>query len=161
MQGTRQKDICKILYAAYIASMLMQFSLFTIIPGTLIGIVALLAAYGCRKRFSGTAFESHCRWLIRTFWIGGTVWLPVMTVIAAGVIFCMIDLTPIKQAMERGDMLSEIQIAQVIMENNAGLFQWTIWSLTGFFGAWWFLRCGIGLKHLLRGEEIPDVMRWA
>jgi len=150
----------KISYAVFILSMLMQFSSVTIIPGSVLIIVALLMIYYRRKKLGGSDFESHATWLIRTFWIGGSLWLPLLTV-AGSVIFALnMDLSKIAAANDRGEILSEQQIMSVMMNENGALLKNIFYSVAGIFALWWLCRLWQGFNALRRGQEVKNPQRY-
>src|SRR5690606_31925743 len=80
-------NLCTAVYICYIIGMLMQFHLYSSILGSAIILCVLVFAYVKRKETKGTLFESHFQWMIRSFWIGGAVYLPVATVFVSVFLF--------------------------------------------------------------------------
>jgi uncharacterized membrane protein len=150
----------KISYAVFALSMLMQFTSVTIIPGTILIVIALLMVYDRRKKLPGQDLESHATWLIRTFWIGGTLWLPLLTVAGSVVFAINMDLSEIAAANDRGEILNEQQIMSVMMNENGPLLKNTFYSVAGIFSLWWLCRLWQGFNALRRGQEVKNPQRY-
>jgi len=151
--------LCLALYIVYGLSCVMQFSPLAILAATGTLLAALIAAHIGRSKAKGTIYESHFQWLVRTFWIGGAVYMPVITVMAAIIIFSEIDQTAVKAAVEAGETSFEA-LALIMVKENAGVFSMVYFSLFLPFTGWWIYRCVSGVRRLMKGEEVPDPERW-
>lgn len=158
--GAGTRKICYGLYALYAGGLLVSLGdLWGIAACTATLTLAIILSYVMRRKARGTLYESHFQWLIRTFWIVGGVYLPIVTVAYSIVFFAMADMTPVYQAMEDG-AADSLQLTQLLFESNAKL----LYNLNLAFGLpfvlWWLWRCWRGFRLLKRNEPVPDVLRW-
>lgn len=153
------RRIAYVIYAILIIGMAAQFSLYTFAPGTVAVVCAIIYAYIQRKELYGTLFENHYRWITRSFWIGGAVYLPIATVLM--VIYQMIrmDMTEMFRAMYEGEK-DTLRLAEILIDSNAQMLLYSA-AFVGFaFAIWWWARCFVGLYYLRRGSPLPKVTRW-
>lgn len=151
--------LCMGLYAVYGLSCVMQFSPLVVLAATAALTVAIVVAHVARRRAKDTIYESHLQWLVRTFWIGGAVYLPVMTVAAAVIIFSEVDHTAVRAAAEAGETSVEALMTILVTENRS-VFTMVYFSLFLPFTGWWIYRCVSGVLRLKKGEAVPDPERW-
>lgn len=169
--ASKMSQTCTALYAVFAASLLMQVTPYTMVLGSIALLAALIMAYVAHAKAGGTIYASHLQWLVRTFWIGGGVYLPVLTVLASLAVMCVVDMTEVESAVKAaaleqhsGDQ-SDQQIVvdavlQSIMQKSGG----TIILITLLFTlpvvGWWLWRCWKGYSLLQQGKPVEDVMRW-
>lgn len=160
MEAAQQdfKKLCTWLYGIYAGSIFMQFSMEAAAVGSIAIIIALIIAYRKRKISGGGIYESHFHWLIRTFWVGGSVYLPIITVAAAVAAYFMVDMSVLAQSMDYG--ASEEELKALFMKENGGVLTIITLSSMGPFIAWWLSRCWRGYKFLKNGQPVPNVMSW-
>lgn len=151
--------LCLGLYIVYGLSCVMQFSPMAILVATGALTLALVIAHIGHSKSKGTLYETHFQWLVRTFWIGGAVYMPVITVMAAIIIFSEIDQTAVKTAVEAGETSFEA-LALIMVRENASVFSMVYFSLFLPFTGWWVYRCVSGVRRLMKGEAVPDPERW-
>lgn len=151
--------LCMGLYIVYGLSCVMQFSPVAILVATGTLMAALIVAHIGRSKARDTIYETHFQWLVRTFWIGGAVYMPVMTVVAAIIIFSEIDRTAVRAAVEQGEESIEV-LVQILLRENKSVFSMVYFSLFIPFTGWWIYRCVAGVRRLLKGEAVPDPERW-
>ena len=148
-------------YLSYALSYVTQFGSFLFMSmGTGIILITLALLYRRRKSFAHTAFESHATWLIRTLWIGGSLWLPLLTVLSAVYFTLRMDISRITTAWDSGDILTEAEILSVFMNDNAALLQNIFTQITLIFGLWWFWRCGTGFKQLIKNQSVKNPLKY-
>lgn len=153
------KKITQFIYFVLIAGMAAQFMLITIAPGSVAVLCAIVYAYIKRKELKDTWLESHYRWMTRSFWIGGAVYLPIATIALSIFQGLFVDLQPMYAAMYEGEKDVMVLMKLVYDSNDRMMFLSTI-AVLAVFALWWCLRCGIGLYHLRKEEAVPDVTRW-
>jgi len=154
------KKLCALLYGIFALSALMQFSYLTMLVGAVALIAATGAAYAKRKEVAGTPFESHLTWLIRTFWIGTGVYLPVLTLTEAAIIYLAVDKDALMKRMTSGEITDPQQLADIFTVQYGTLMVWLTLGFTIPFLAWWLWRCWAGYKLLKDGKPVPKVMSW-
>ncbi len=156
------REMTAITYAIYgilALGMVAQFTLYTFLPGSVAVICAVVYAYIKRKELKDTFFESHYRWMTRTFWIGGAVYLPVATILLSVYQLFAMDMTPLFAAMREGD--HDVQsLMGMLYENNSRMIFRSSVAVLGIFAIWWWWRCLRGVWQLRKGQPLPDVMRW-
>lgn len=152
--------LCTLLYGIYAASVIMNFSIVTMIAGTFALLIAVILTYLKRKEAAGTVFESHLQWMIRTFWIGGGVFLPVMTVAASAILYAKIDMTPLYDAMSSGTVTNPDELMDLLLQKNHTLIYTTVTVFTAPFALWWLRRCWVGYRLLKKNLPVADVKSW-
>lgn len=160
MEHKKLHDICHCLYWIYAVSMLMQFSLITMIVASLALIIALIITYAMRKKSVDTIYHSHIQWMLRTFWIGGGVYLPILTLIGFCIVYPQIDYTKLYDAMSSGQITDPVQLSHMLVEENKNLMIISLLVTTVPFGIWWLYRCWKGYKALKAGKAVENVMSW-
>ncbi|MEZ0262924.1 MAG: hypothetical protein ACAH80_18100 [Alphaproteobacteria bacterium] len=151
--------LCMGLYVTYGLCGVMQFSPMAILVATVVLTLAIIAAHIGHTKAKGTLYESHFQWLVRTFWIGGGVYLPVMSVMAAIVIVSEFDTTAVKAAAEAGEE-SVAVLTELLLRENRSVISMVYFSLFFPFTIWWLYRCISGARRLIKGDEVPDPERW-
>lgn len=162
---------CSALYAVYAASLLMQVTPYTIVLGAIALLVALIMAYITHTKAGGTIYASHMQWLVRTFWIGGGVYLPVLTIFATIAVMCVVDMSELKSAIEAAALeqhpaaesdnsIIVNAVLKDLMEKSGGTIILITVIFTLPFIGWWLWRCWKGFSLLQQGKPVTDVMRW-
>lgn len=157
---TEIEKLCFMLYGIFAAGLVMQFiNLTTIVLGSAAVLAGIILAYIERRKTRGTVYENHLQWLIRTFWIGGGIYLPVLTL--AGIITLMltIDRSALTSAFSTGEGTVEGAV-QEMMRQNSSLIYITMLGYTAPFGIWWLWRCWYGYKRLKDKKPIPNAQSW-
>lgn len=152
--------LCKYLYGIYALTMLLQMSIDTILVGLLGMVVALVLTYVKQPAAKGTIYETHLRWMLRTFWIGGGVYLPVMTLAGFAVFYPSINIAPLQDAMYAGEITDPQQIYDLLLRDNKMLIWGTAFATMGPIMAWWLWRSWKGYKALKDGKPVENVMSW-
>jgi len=159
---TELPKLCTMLYGIFSASLILQFlNMYCVILGSIAVTAGVILAYLERRKATGTVYGNHLHWLIRTFWIGGAVYLPIVTVLGSIVLLFITDQTSIQQDINSGspDMTPQI-LVQHFVEHNARTMQLTMVGFMLPFAIWWIWRCGYGYKRLTENKPIPNVMSW-
>ena len=147
------------IYGILALGMLAQFMIYTVLPGSVAVMCAVVYAYIKRKELKDTIFESHYQWMTRTFWIGGAVYLPIATILLAVYQLFMMDMSPLFAAMREGD--HDVQsLLTMLYENNSNMLFRSLLVVQGTFALWWWWRCLRGAWQLHKGEPLPRVMSW-
>jgi len=152
-----------VLYIVFAFSMILQLTAVTSTTGILTGTIAIITAYIKRRANKGTAFESHIQWLIRTFWIGGGLLLPIATVIAALTIYYMGDMTSLYNAISSappGDISSFLRAFELFYQDNFTLIVLTTIVTLGPVIVWSVWRCWFGFKLAKESKPIENPTSW-
>lgn len=158
-EGESEK-LCLMLYGIFAIGLVMQFiNLTTIVLGSAAVLAGIILAYAERKKARGTLYENHLQWLIRTFWIGGAVYLPVMTLAGIFTLLMTMDRSALTAAFSTGEGTIEGAV-QEMMRQNSDLIYYTMLAYTGPFGLWWLWRCWYGFKRLKEKKPIPNAKSW-
>lgn len=142
--------IAPLLFVGYV-SMAVSFAALTI---------AIIVAYAKQDEARGTVYESHIRWLIRTFWIGGGIYLPILTLIGSVYIFRHLDYQIFTTAAQNGAAATPAEVATIMAQHYKGLFINTTRVTGGIFTLWWVLRCLSGYLVLRRNKAIANPTSW-
>jgi uncharacterized membrane protein len=153
------RQIAYCIYAVLIFGMAAQFNVYTFVPGTVALICAIIYAHLQRKELYGTLFENHYRWMTRSFWIGGAVYLPIATICMSTYQIMNLDMTDMFRAMYDGEE-DPLKLGQVLLNTNATMILNSTLLLGAVFALWWWARCLTGIYYLRRGSPLPNVMRW-
>lgn len=156
---TEMKKITQFVYIVLMAGMAGQFMLVTIAPASVAILCAVVYAYIKRKELKDTWLESHYRWMTRSFWIGGAVYLPVATIALSIFQGLFVDLQPMYAAMYEGEK-DVMALMKLAYESNERMIFFSTLTMLGVFALWWSVRCFIGLYHLRKNEAVPEVTRW-
>lgn len=165
MTVTEQTDVkdmvtlCTTLYICNILAALSQFNLYTSAFGIVGALCLLVFAYIKRAELKGTMFESHFQWMIRSFWIGGSVYLPIVTVVGTGVFLYMADLKKVIDASMEGEK-NQQYLMSLLYESNAGLLFNMMLVTVGLFFVWWTWRMLRGLFFIRRQQPVTKVNSW-
>ena len=152
--------LCKYSYIIFAISGLMQFSITLMLLGMLAMTISLILLYAQRAEVRDTPLESHFQWLIRTFWIGGGVYLPVVTVIAFCIIYPNLDISLLYDAIASGQVTSIEEMGDAVMSQNKWLFTGVFAALGLPFIAWWLYRCWKGYRLLEQQKSIVNATSW-
>ncbi len=159
-QEAEQLKLCRMLYGIFAASMVLQFiNLTTILLGTAALTAGIILAYLERKKAKGTLYANHLQWLIRTFWIGGAVYAPILSVLVTGVLVWKMNMAAMAEAFSTGEGTMEKAIQDVMAANHTLIVTTSLLCFAPFV-IWWFWRCYYGWKRLALGKGIPNVMSW-
>lgn len=159
-QENESEKLCLLLYGIFAASLVMQFiNLVTILLGSAAILAGIILTYLERKKARGTVYENHFQWLIRTFWIGGGVYLPVLTVAGIATLMTTMDRSALTSAFSTGEGTIEGAV-QEMMRQNSDLMYYTMLGYTAPFGLWWLWRCWYGYKRLKEKKPIPNPQSW-
>lgn len=107
------------LYGLYVIGTFMQFSVPLAIPGLVLFTVAYFMNLSGKKRAAGTPYESHMRWLLRTFYIGTCLLLPISAIIAQVVLLSTTDISGYTAALDTGDPAVISAMMSAYLEANA------------------------------------------
>lgn len=154
------RNYCLVLYVLYAISAVLQFSEALM----LMGIITLLVAYvatGARKKAAiGTTYASHLRWMLRTFWIGTGVIVPVAVLIATGLILHFTDILGLADRMSSDDPEALAAAIQNYMQLNGQKITLIMLLTVAPSIIWWLRRCWVGYARAKVGQEIKNVTSW-
>jgi uncharacterized membrane protein len=151
-------NLCTAIYIFNIVCMLMQFHLWTIAPG-MVGLLCIFTYANIKQRETkGTIFESHFRWIVRTFWIGSFYYM--ILAIAKSAYFLMnSDLSMVMDAVREGET-NKLYFLELAYEKNADLALKSYFFVLGSFTLWWAWRALRGVYFIRKGAELPKVTSW-
>lgn len=162
---------CTMIYAVYAASMLMQLNPYTMIVGSIALLAAVVMAYVTRVKAGESFYASHMQWLIRTFWIGGAVYLPALTILATIAVMFLVDMSELRAAVQAAalenppgtesdsSIVVNTVLQSVMEENGSTIMLITVICTLPVFG-WWLWRCWQGYSLLQQGKPVDNVTRW-
>jgi uncharacterized membrane protein len=157
---TDLKKLCLILYGVWVGSFLLLFGGPTMGLGTVAMLAGAGVAYAKRKEAAGTPFESHLTWLIRTFWIGTGVYLPVLMTVAMIAIWTQVDIPTLSEQVATGAVGSPEQLQKVlVMQYGPLMLALTIFLVLPFVG-WWLWRCQRGYALAKEEKPVEKVKSW-
>ena len=155
-----KKKLCLMLYIIFGVSMLLQFiSIWTAVVGTAAVLAGIIMVYVERRKTYGSLVGNHLQWLTRTFWIGGAVYLPIMTIVGTAVTFFMLDFEPLREQMATGEAKMETLI-QTLLISNQKVIYFSYLGTCAPFALWWWWRCWYGFKRLKKNLPIPNATSW-
>ena len=158
----KNRQLCMGLYVFYAVSALLQFGTTELaLLGALIMTIIVMIAQSKRKTAGGTPFESHFRWIIRTFWIGTGAFLPLVFLLALGGILIFTDWAALSRALSSGEPQALLEAVNDYMKNNEmKLLLITFGSMLPL-AVWWVNRCWIGFKRARGLVPIENPKTWA
>jgi uncharacterized membrane protein len=157
----KNRQLCMTLYGLYVAGVLLQFTTPLLVTlGALFMTIVLILAYSKRKETRGTLFESHFHWMIRTFWIGTGIFLPIIFVLSMVAMWFGTNWEPLAAAMSTGDPGALSEAAGTYMKDNElRLLLITFGSMLPA-ALWWINRCWVGYKRLKDSLPIENPQAW-
>lgn len=165
MATTEQTDVrdmtrlCTMLYVCNVLAALTQFHLYTSAFGMVAALCIIVYAYIKRKEMQGTIFENHFHWMIRSFWIGGAVYLPIITIAGTAYFLSMADLQKVMDASWEGEK-NEQYLMELLYESNAELLGNMMFFTVCLFALWWTWRMLRGLYFLRKQEPVRNPDSW-
>lgn len=165
MTTTEQTDVkdmtnlCTALYICNIIAALSQFNLYTSAFGIVAALCLLVYAYIKRAELKSTLFESHFHWMIRSFWIGGSVYLPIVTIIGTAFFLYRADLTKVVDASREGEK-DQQYLMRLLYESNAALLNKMMLVTVSLFVIWWTWRMLRGLVFIRKQQPVPQANSW-
>ena len=136
-----------------------------VFAGSVLLLVATVKCYKRRKQVPDTVYENHYQWLIRTFWVGTAVVMPLATMAATVYIFKNSDLAYLQKLFDMGVAANfeiswfEDALKAYYADNIKMLLTATI-PAGGFVLFWWFGRLIKGYKRLKMNMHLPFVTSW-
>lgn len=158
----RAYTTCLVLYAMYAAAMLMQFAPQSMGLATILMLCAIIAAYVQRRHITQSPYDSHIQWLVRTFWIGGAVYMPAVTLLAAVYLYLNIGdfIAPVDPGLPQPPDTVLAQMGPLEVYADTARFYILSAACLTPVALWWLWRCAAGYRYLKRGAAVPKVMRW-
>lgn len=159
-KNTGLHNICLFIYVSFMAGGVMQFAESTLLAGLVLLIVGYFVLALREKAATGTLYESHLRWLNRTFWIGSAVIVPIATIAGFLLILNNTDMSALMAAQESGDPEMIASSISAYIEQNGKTVS-LITLATGLpTGFWWLRRCWAGFSRLQKGLPVEKVTSW-
>jgi len=152
-------NLCTALYICNIIAALTQLNLYASAFGIAGALCILVYAYIKRAELKGTLFESHFHWMIRSFWIGGSVYLPIVTIIGTGYFLYSADLVKVIEATSEGEK-SRTYLMELLYDSNAALLNNMRLTTVGLFVIWWTWRMLRGLAFIRRQQPVSKADSW-
>lgn len=160
IQNIHEKNLCRLTYISFVTGGLMQFNLATALIGTVALLIGVGIAYYQRGQVAGTPLESHYQWLIRTFWIGSGVYLPVLLTIVFSLMFPHLDFMAMMDAVASGSVMDPMQMMNILIRQVPAWIVTLSFISGGIFVFWWLYRCVYGWHKLGHEKSVDRVMSW-
>ncbi len=166
---------CTALYIVYMAAMVLALLPVPLAIGisTILLIGGIVMAYVSRGKAGQGVLETHFHWLIRTFWIGGWVYLPILTILSCFAVVSVVDMTELHDAIRTAALESPSgttsaqdrnivinTVLATVMKKHGSEIMAIVGVFTLPFFIWWFWRCIKGFRLLKAGKPVDGVMRW-
>ena len=172
--AAKMNQTCTALYAVFAAVAISGFIPLwsVVILATIALFVAVGMAYSGRKTAGDSIYESHFHWLIRTFWIGGWVYLPALTLVAVIAVYFSVDWSDVEAAIRTAAMehvngtpdedkrVVVNTVMEEVMQKNGAKIGMIVFAFIFPAVAWWLWRCWKGFNLLKKGQPVTDVMKW-
>jgi uncharacterized membrane protein len=150
----------KAIYAVFAGGFVLQFAPYMWMISFPTLIVVMIILHQKRTAVTGTVYESHARWMIRTCWIGIGVIMPIALTLLSIAFHLGADRKPLIGIAQSGAEITDQVLQDTIMEPNAQYLT-TLMTITFIsIAAWWLWRCWAGYKHLHAGQAVPYVKRF-
>lgn len=152
-----------ILYYLYASSVIFQLSGWTATLGILLNTGAIIFTYTKRKSYAHTPYQSHIIWLLRTFWLGTGILLPIATIIATIIAFQFGDFMMVIDTIYLGRIGTEAELIQLFedyVSDHRGFLITTCAITFGPIFVWWVWRCWVGFKKARKAEPIDTPKAW-
>ncbi len=157
---TDLRKLCMTLYGVFGLSAVLQFVEATI----LLGLLALTIAYiltKCKYEAArDTPYASHLRWMLRTFWIGTGVIVPVAVLIATALILMLTNIADVVTAMSGDDPTAIMSSVQAYMTQNLTKISLITAVTMVPTILWWVRRCWIGFALARDEKPVTNVTSW-
>lgn len=148
------------LYTILAISMIMQVTFITMLVGGLAMLIVVAIANAQRKRRAGHWLESHYTWMIRTFWIGAGVYLPILSLLGFLYVWNNVDINELQNTMLSGEVSDPNAMMATITEKAEKPMMLSAIVVSVPMFSWWIWRCWRGVKALRDHEAIKDVKSW-
>ncbi len=153
-------QLCRYLYGIFALTMILQMVPQTLLIGFVGMVCALIMTYSKQEVAKNTVYESHFQWMLRTFWIGLGVYVPVMIIVAAIIILPTLDYAAMSDALLSGAVQDEEQLLAMMMKDKGPLMMGTAVATMGPCIIWWLWRCWKGYKALGEAKPVENVSSW-
>ena len=160
IQNIHEKNLCRLTYITFLVGGLMQFNIATSLVGTIALLIGVGIAYYQRSRVQGSPLESHYQWLIRTFWIGSGVYLPVLLTVVFCLMYPHLDFMAMMDALSTGSVADPMQLLSLLVRQVPTWIVTLSFITGGIFVLWWLYRCAIGWQKLSQEKPVDNVMSW-
>ncbi len=136
-----------------------------VFAGSVLLLVGAVKCYKRRKLVPDTVYENHYQWLIRTFWIGTAVVMPLATIAATIYIFKNSDLAYLQRLFYMGgaanfDASWYREALRTYYADHTKMILTAVIPAGGFVLFWWFGRLIKGYKRLKMNMHLPFVTSW-
>lgn len=149
------------LYGIYAAPAFVQIILALLIVLSLSAVTAgIILAHMEVRKAALTLAGNHLHWLIRTFWIGAGVYLPVLTILSATTLLFVMNWEVLAESYSTGEKPALQQAIENLAQQNNTVMVTTMLLYTLPFAAWWVWRCWYGYRRLKDGKQIPNPESW-
>lgn len=146
------------LYLTLIAGIFFQYSISAALISSAVILLAVMIAYFMRGLSKNALTRNHADWIVKTFWYGTAVILPILTLIAGAVVYFLL-MPVIQHALEYG-LATPATMKQYLLNTKADELLIIAMVTLLPFAAWWIYRCGKGINHLLRDKNIVSKISW-
>ncbi len=128
-------------------------------------IGATLVCYSRYKYTVNTHYQSHYRWMIRTFWIGTGVFLPLAISLMTFIVVQFGEMSAFKHIIYMTSDINaladsiESSVYVFISDNSILLFLTLLVTCLPAM-LWWYARLWRGHHLLIQGRSIDNVKTW-
>lgn len=152
-----QKQILTI-YAIYVVSSLLQFFNETVLVGLLALVIGYILNHSkkLKEEVKNTPYDSHLRWMSRTFWIGTAVLTPLAMILAGFIVWNFTDLPSIITTMESNPEAAMGAITKDATKASRIADACMIPAVI-----WWIRRCWRGYELARAEMPVDDVTSWS
>lgn len=170
-QDTYASEVKRLQYYYLVFAVTMVMMWIPVFLVTLTGSIALMVTtYRCYKyrkniEIKGSFVDNHYHWLIRTFWIGTGLVMPLATMTALVIVIKNLDMSYM-QNMVIYNELAEFRYDKVqekfhaYFEENMRAFLTAIVPAIGFIVFWWYGRLIKGYRRMRKALHMTNVKSW-
>ena len=151
---------CMLLYGLYALSAVLQFFNKTVLIGFAAVVIAYFMTTARKGAAKDTAFASHLRWMLRTFWIGTAVIFPVAIIIASILVLIFTDFVPVMDAMNETVPEATMDTLHNYMQGNMTKISLITIPIMLLSALWWLRRCWAGYVLAKDGKPVEKVTSW-
>jgi uncharacterized membrane protein len=159
--STDLRKFCAGLYVVYALGALLVPTALLVLGGILI-LVALVAGHGKKEMAKGSLYESHLRWMSRTFWIANIYYL-ITSIIATAYMYYFTNIPAEMNALlDMPSSMAPNALGAITahMEKIEAMttIPYLITSLPP--SVWWIHRCWQGFTQLKKDKPVANVTTW-
>ncbi|MBU6475389.1 MAG: hypothetical protein KGL10_07480 [Alphaproteobacteria bacterium] len=155
------QETCTTLYIVYALGAVLQFFDDTMLAGLLALAIAGALANRNRKKFRGTIFESHLRWMNRTLWIGALALTPAAIALTCLLLFTFTDAGTLVRTLTSGNLDAIMAGTQGYLAGNLIRLEVITETTTALPVLWFVRRCWRGYVFARDAMPVDNVTSWS